>query len=458
MRSRGVIQLLLLALVMGSGCAGRDYRYYSAPYSSAPAPIVRFLPLSENPPTTAPSIPAAEPARMDIFKFIESVGNQPLAPANGAGGDSRNSRADNRVAPAKASSAPTPPPANNNQLVDLLEKDIDKAVEQPRERRRLQFSKDVVEHPRVRQYIQQYSVRQKHYFQTVLARSGKYLPIIAKVLGQEGLPEEIAYLALVESEFQVGATSPAGAGGLWQFIPSTALQYGLRIDDWLDERRDPVKSTRAAAAYLKDLHNYFGRWSLATAAYNAGPSVIDRALQTSKAADFWGIKGKAQLSNETRNFVPKFVAIALIASDPKKYGFTNLRYDEPLQFDEVLADGLVKLDAAAEMADTDVASIRALNPALLRNVTPPGASYRLRVPQGRGLVFAKATEHQRNKETESGPVVTHVVKRGETLGSIAALYGQAISALMEVNGLASSKLQIGQTLRIIYQGIRDTLR
>lgn len=393
---------------------------------------------------------------MDILAFIESVGPRPLP--NTAGGESKNPR--DKAAPtiAKATLAPSAPPANDNQLIELLGKDIDKAVEQPSERRRLQFSKDVVDHPRVRQFIQQYSVSQKSYFQTVLARSGKYLPIIARVLSQEGLPEELAYLALLESEFQVATTSQAGAAGLWQFIPSTALQYGLRIDDWLDERRDPVKSTRAAAAYLKDLHRYYGRWYLATAAYNAGPSTIDKALQTSRASDFWGIKGKAQLTDETRNYVPKFVAIALIATNPKKYGFTNLRYDEPLQFDEVEAEGLLKIDAAADMADTDVATMKTLNPALLRNVTPPGVGYRLRVPPGRGLVFAKASEYQRNKENDSVQVVMHEVKRGETLGSIAALYGQAFSALMEVNGLASSKLQIGQKLRVIYQGIRDTLR
>ena len=178
--------------------------------------------------------------------------------------------------------------------------------------------------------------------------------------------------------------------GLWQFVPSTARQYGLRIDDWIDERRDPVKSTRAAAAYLKDLHRYYGRWYLVTAAYNAGPAIIDKALQTSRAADFWGIKEKAQLRQETRNFVPKFVAIALIATNPKKYGFNYLRYEEPLEFDEVEAEGLLKLDAAAEMAEADLTAMKELNPALLRNVTPPGArGYRLRVPAGKALVFAK---------------------------------------------------------------------
>ncbi len=157
--------------------------------------------------------------------------------------------------------------------------------------------------------------------------------------------------------------------------------------------------------------------------------------------------------------MPKFVAIAMIATNPKKYGFNQLRYEEPLEFDEVDAEGLVKLDVAAEMAETEVAMIKELNPALLRNITPPGShGYRLRVPVGRALVFAKASEYQRSKEPESVQLVTHEVKRGDTLASIAARYGQAVSALMELNGLTTSQLQIGQKLRVIFEGLRETLR
>jgi membrane-bound lytic murein transglycosylase D len=242
-------------------------------------------------------------------------------------------------------------------------------------------------------------------------------------------------------------------------VPKLAPRDGLRIDDWVDERRDPVKSTKAAAAYLKDLHNYYGRWYLVTAAYNAGPAIIDKALQTSRAADFWGIKGKGKLSEETRNFVPKFVAIALIASNPKKYGFNDLRYDDPLEFDEVEAEGLLKLDVAAEMAAADPATMRELNPALLRKITPPGSSgYRLRVPTGRGQVFAKASEFQLSKEPEPVRVVTHEVKRGDTLVAIAARYGQAVKSLMEFNGLTTARLQVGQKLRVLLAGIRGSLR
>ena len=459
MRSSRIFYYLLLAVVGISGCASRDSRFHSAVTSSAAAPILPSIPSDTTQPFTTPATPQ-RPPNIEIPKATETAAiplmpkPQPAPFPTDAKGDRGVSR---EIAVARNTPSILPPRPSDNRLLELLDKDIDKAVEQPKERRRLQFSKDVVEHPRVRQFISQYSISQKNYFETLLARSGRYMPIIAKVLSEEGLPEELAYLALLESEFQVDTTSSAGAVGLWQFVPSTARQYGLRIDDWIDERRDPVKSTKAAAAYLKDLHRYYGRWYLVTAAYNAGPAIIDKALQTSRASDFWGIKEKAQLSQETRNFVPKFVAIALIATNPKKYGFNHLRYDEPLEFDEVEAEGLLKFNAAAEMAEADATLIKELNPALLRNVTPP-RGYRLRVPVGKGLVFAKAGEYQRSKEIEPVRVVTHEVKRGDTLASIAARYGQAVSALMELNGLTSARLQIGQKLRVILDGIRGTLR
>jgi len=347
----------------------------------------------------------------------------------------------------------------DNRLLDLLEKDLDKAVDQPKERRRLQFSKEVIDNPKVRRFVKHYTTTAKNQFLTVLARTGKFVPMISKVLIDEGLPEELAYLALVESELIVSARSPVGAVGLWQFVPATARQYGLRIDQWVDERRDPIKSTRAAAAYLKELHSYYGRWFLVTAAYNAGPGVINKALQSSHASDFWGIKGNAQLREETRNFVPKFIATALIATDPKKYGFDNIPYQDPLEFEEVEAEGLLKIDALAEMAESDLTTIKDLNPALLRNLTPPGdKGYPVRVPVGKSVVFAKANDDLRGKTPASGRMVTHLVKRGETLVSIARFYGQAVRSLMQLNGLTTQRLKIGQQIKVFFDGVRSTLR
>src|SRR5262249_58494468 len=171
------------------------------------------------------------------------------------------------------------------------------------------------------------------------------------------------------------SSSSSGAVGLWQFVPGTARRYGLKIDSWVDERRDPLKSTRAAAAYLKDVHNYVGRWYLAIAAYNAGQGAIEKALQVSGAKDFWTLSTKAKLREETRNFVPKFVAASLIANDPQKYGFIDLAYEPPMDYEEMEVLGSLRLVSLAEMAGTDPETIRAFKPELLQSPAPPGGKW-----------------------------------------------------------------------------------
>ena len=352
-----------------------------------------------------------------------------------------------------------PGPRADNRLLDLLEKDLDKAVEKATERRRLEFSKEVSNHPKVRYFINYFSKRGKPSLEKILARSGKYMSMIARVLNDEGLPEELAYLALIESAFLPHSTSNQGAAGLWQFVPGTARLYGLRINSWIDERRDPEKATRAAAAYLKELHGFFGRWYLATAAYNAGPGAIDRAMQKSGAKDFWTLSQKAQLSEETRNFVPKFVAVAIIATNPEKYGFTDLQYESPLEYEEIEIDRPLRIGVVAEMAETDVSTIRALNPVLLRNTTPPAdESFTLKLPVGKSLVFAKAYDIGNERALEAGESITHKVKKGETLFSIARRYGQEVSGLMRLNGLTNARLYVGQQLKVLLRSLSGKLK
>ena len=188
--------------------------------------------------------------------------------------------------------------------------------------------------------------------------------------------------------------------------------------------------------------------------------LVDRALQQSGAKDFWNIKAKAQLSEETRNFVPKFVAISLIATDPKKYGLDDVRYVPPLDYEEVELKTPIKLATLAQTAETDIASIRNLNPALLRDVTPPGeADFRVNLPVGKASVLlAKSNEKTPEKDAQAAQLVTHEVKRGETLFSIARFYGLEVRALMEFNGLTTPRLRIGQKLRIFLDGLRGALR
>lgn len=407
------------------------------PVETAPAPAVKEVaPVLPVAPATSLAPPESKSERTEIREKAATTTNKP---------------------PSIARATPAPSTLRaDNRLLELLDKDLDNAVEQPAERRRLQFSKEVVTNPKVRHFVRYYSTTAKGHFQQMLERSGKYMPMIAKVLKQEGLPEDLGYLALLESEFIVNTTSPSGAVGLWQFVAGTAQRYGLRIDEWVDERRDPVKSTRAAAAYLKDLHEHYGRWYLATAAYNAGPGTISKAMKSSGAKDFWSLSQKARISDETRNFVPKFVAIALIAKEPEKYGVNPIEYAAPLDYEEVELPWSMKLDTLAEMAESDAAAVRELNPSLLRNTTPPGeGGFRVNLPVGKSAVYlAKAEEKFKEKEAEAVQMVTHEVRKGETLLAIARHYGQEIRALMRFNGLTTARLRVGQKLRILMEGIR----
>jgi peptidoglycan lytic transglycosylase D len=461
---------LSLGVIGIFGCATNDRLYHrpAVPAGQLPAPSYPAESFS-----TAPAASLGAPAVASAASESSPIPQEnPLARTSDINTPSAPPAAEEKIAPGenRPKAAPAKPASPmprsgrafqaDNRLLELLEKDLDKAVDLPAEQRRLQFSQQVIDNPKVRHFINYYSNTGKIRFRELLRRSGRYMPMIAKVLSQEGLPEELGYLALLESEFVVDTASRNGAVGLWQFIAPTARRYGLRIDEWIDERRDPVKSTRAAAAYLKDLHDYFGRWYLATAAYNAGPGTIDKALRQSGAKDFWSIKAKAQLSEETRNFVPKFVAIALIAMDPRKYGFDDIQYDTPLDYEEIELKSPMTLAALADIAETNVAAIRDLNPALLRPFTPPGEmSFRLHLPVGKSAVYlTKASEKVLEKQAEPARLVTHEVKKGETLISIARRYGMEVRALMEFNGLKTSRLRIGQRLRILLDAIRGTLR
>jgi membrane-bound lytic murein transglycosylase D len=345
-------------------------------------------------------------------------------------------------------------PITDSRLDELVGIDIQKAAEQPKERRSIEFSKEVMRHPKVRYFIDYFTKRARPFFEQTLARAGRYLPMIATALSEAGLPQELAYLALVESSFLPDAKSSKGAVGLWQFIPNTARLHGLRIDRWVDERRDPEKATRAAAAYLKELHDYYGRWYLAAAAYNAGPGAIDRALQSSRAQDFWGLK--AQISQETRNYVPKFVAIATIAAEPEKYGLSQISFDAPLNYEEIELNAPLNLNALAELTAADAATLRDLNPALLRQWTPPGArEYRVKVPVGKAALYAARILE---KNTASLREVFHQVRKGETLASIARHYGFAPRSLVDLNGLTSARVSVGQKLKIVLDGQRIAMR
>ena len=368
--------------------------------------------------------------------------------------------AEKKEIPEKVAKAPEDPPTAlqeapgpkaDDQLLGLLQKDLDEAMQQPLGGRKIKFSIPVVENNRVRYFVNYFTGKFRGFFERALSRSGRYIPMMAAILQEEGLPQDLVYLCLIESGFSPRAVSKANAVGPWQFIRSTGLRYGLKINGWVDERRDPVKSTRAAAAYLKDLHLQFGEWFLAAAAYNAGENKVEKAMHRSNTNDFWRLSQKTYLKTETRNYVPKFIAATVIASTPEKYGFGDVVYESPLEYDEVMIQKPLSLKSVAELAKTTVEVIKGLNPALLRNTTPPNENgFLLRIPRGSGESFVQA--YERLPQSTQLRVITHKVKKGETLLGIAKNYGQKVSQLMELNELRNRQIRVGQELIVILDG------
>ncbi len=284
-----------------------------------------------------------------------------------------------------------------------------------------------------------------------LERLGRYGPYIRAQLRARGMPEDLVYLAMIESGFSPVARSHASAVGIWQFIAETGRRYGLRIDGYVDERRDPIRSTEAALDYLQDLYKRFGSWYLAAAAYNTGEGRVERVLRRYAGgrrgddALFWKID--QYLPRETRDYVPLMLAAAHIGKEPERYGFRNLNYQAPLRFDAVAVPGGTSLEVVARAAQVDGRSIRDLNPQYLRGVTPPGRTATVRLPAGRRQIFAQNFEQVRGEVRLAS--THHTVRRGETLSHIARRYGTSVNALRAANDwIHPRRLQVGQQLRI----------
>ncbi len=280
-----------------------------------------------------------------------------------------------------------------------------------------------------------------------LSRSGKYLGMIKEVFREKGLPEELAYTAMIESGFNPLAVSRAGAKGLWQFMEETGRRYGLTVNRWVDERLDPAKSTIAAAHYLKDLFGIFGSWSLAQAAYNAGELKVARALAATKSPDFWGLTRSRYLKDETKQFVPQILAATVIAQDPIRFGF-DVVYQEPEEFDVVTVSRPTELRHVAKLAGTTMEHLRELNPALKVAVTPltPSHYYPLRVPHGTADAVSAGLAEP-SHDTPARWVVHHVAK-GQRVEEVARLYGTTAARITEVNLLPRAALRAGTELLV----------
>ena len=307
----------------------------------------------------------------------------------------------------------------------------------------------VVDNEKVRYFIDYFSGPVRKHFKVWLERSARYLPMMKEVFAEQGLPQDLVYLAMIESGFNNKALSRAKASGQWQFMERTGKAYGLSNDWWRDERRDPEKATRAAARHLADLYRMFdGDWYLALAAYNAGAGKIGRAIERYGTRDFWQLTHGSYLRKETKDYVPKMLAGLMIAKNPERYGFTDLAYHEPLAYEAVELDSVTDLEIIADLAGSNYETIKRLNPELKRWSTPPGVDrYLVRLPAESGAAFIDRYA-QLPKEKRANFVV-HRIKKGDTPGALARRYGVRTDELLRINKIRNARsLRIGQNLLI----------
>jgi membrane-bound lytic murein transglycosylase D len=321
---------------------------------------------------------------------------------------------------------------------------------------------EVEDNHHVRKFVDQFqSGDRRAVVETWLVRSGRYLPMILDVFRQKGLPDELVFTAMIESGFNPVAVSRAGAKGLWQFMAPTARRYGLRVDEWLDERLDPEKSTVAAARHLLDLYAVFGSWNLVQAAYNAGEMRVLQAVRAMGTSDFWTLRSGRVLKDETKNFIPAIQAATLIAREPTRYGFV-FTPAEPLQYEVVTVPKATSLKQLSARAGVPLEALERLNLELRLKQTPPDSPYPLKVPLGSATRVE--AEVQRETVVSRHAVATtiavthrgrkalpaiHVVKPRETVAGIARHYRVSIADLSRWNDLdRTARIRPGDRLRV----------
>jgi len=314
----------------------------------------------------------------------------------------------------------------------------------------------LVQNATVSNYMAYYWIRRPDVMERWLERSELYFPMMERIFREEGAPPELIFLSMIESGLVPTATSRAKAVGLWQFMQATGAMYGLKVDSWVDERRDPEKATRAAARHLKDLYNVWGDWHLALAGYNVSPGRIRSSIRSAgNVKDYWAIS--PYLPAETRGYVPSYIAATIIAGNRDQFGFkTKYRpNDGGLDWDTYPIMGSIPLKTLAAALNISADSLKVYNPELLRNATPPGKTpYALKIPKGSRALFEIA--YQSIPSSARQTELTHTVKKGETLGAIARVYDTTVRELTEANPGLSSKIQIGQRINVPSNRIETT--
>ncbi len=311
----------------------------------------------------------------------------------------------------------------------------------------IQYDFPVLMNKQVQMYIDLFQNEERGAFSNWLSRSKRYLPVIRKDLKSAGLPLDLAYLAMIESGFNQRAYSTAQATGLWQFMSDTAKQYNLRVDRYVDQRRDAEKSTKAAVAMLSDLYHQFGDWYLAVAAYNAGAGKISAGLKKYNVSSFWDLARKQYLNLETIRYVPELMAAIIVARDPEKYGFSNINYLHPLQYDTLEVGPGLGLEGLALITHSSKEELQLLNEDLITGKTPPtNHKFEVKIPAGTRDIALNNLPHLRS--IASLAYKTHVLGRHESLASICRKFNISRTELLKVNRFRHGRLLAGQHLRI----------
>ncbi len=289
-------------------------------------------------------------------------------------------------------------------------------------------------HPMVEQWMAFFTGRGREYFQRWLARSTRYIPIFREILKEHNMPADTVYLSMIESGFNVRAFSHAKAAGPWQFMKGTGVRFGLKVDNWVDDRRDWIKATHAAAKYLLELHKELGHWYLAWAGYNAGGGRIRKAISRNGTREFFELIQNRGLHPETKNYVPKLIAAAIIAKSPRRFGFTDVDFLRPFEFETVLVDGGTDLRYCAQAARMELDEMLEMNPSLKFGITPPDKKWELRIPKGTKSTFLEKLAALMPKTKTQYRF--HSGRRGETLTGIASMYGSTPEVIREQNRLS----------------------
>jgi membrane-bound lytic murein transglycosylase D len=311
------------------------------------------------------------------------------------------------------------------------------------------FDIPVVWNKEVKKWVAYFTGRGRDYFTRYAERAGRYAPVLSKILADNGLPRDLIYLAMAESGFQNHAKSWARAVGPWQFMSFTGKKYGLNIDWYKDERRDPIKASAAAAGYLKDLYDLFGSWELATAGYNAGEGKIGRAIQRYGTRDFWKLTKGRYLRSETKNYVPKIMALAIIGKNLSAFGFHEISFDHALDYEEIQIPGKADLYEVARIIGVEFEEIKRFNPELIRWQTPSQETYALRVPVG---AKAKWESYPSQNEVTEDHYMKYTVQGSSTMDHVAKKYRLPTQLLNELNpDFAGGKIAANSEIKLPFR-------